>query len=215
MRTTGRILALSLALALTAAIPAAPAQEEAALGNGGELYMAKTGTFGELFPGTPGPDAATPVLAVDVLKPGGEKQRLLVPETDGAEVEVFPSLFVEEASGTVFLLWESRINVVHPILVLSGFDGDRWLDPISIVGTPFSPKTSPSFAVTRDTYQVAGEEGESVTRHRTVVHIVWGEENSAGVSRTFYTPIIFEEGVYQGESPVFCLNDFDTGDGLG
>lgn len=212
MRTTGRILALSLALGLSATMAAA-APEGAALGNGGELYLAKTGTFGELFPGTRGPDAATPVLAVDVLRSGGEKERLLVPGTDGAEVEVLPSLFAEEASGTVFILWESRINVVHPILVLSGFDGDRWLEPISILGTPFSPKTSPSFTVTRDTYQVAGPEGESVTRHRTVVHIVWGEENSSGLSRTFYTPIIFEDGVYQGESPVYRLNDFDTGDG--
>jgi hypothetical protein len=221
MRKTGRILALSLALGLAAAA-AAFAQEEAALGNGGELYLVKTGSYGELFAGSAdatGPDAANPVLAFDVLRPGaenGERERILVPGTDGPEVESLPSLFVEESSGTVFLLWESRINVIHPILVLSGFDGERWLDPISIIGSPFSPKTSPHFAVTRDAFQAdgpGGQGGQKVTRHRTVVHIVWGEESSSGLSQTFYTPVFFEDGIYQGNSPVYRLNDFDTGDG--
>lgn len=217
-RYTSRTLALSLTVGMTLGLDAAAAVSAqgaaAALGNGGELYLVKTGTYGELFPGghTPGADAANPVLAFDVLRPGADKERILVPGTEGPEVESLPSLFFEEASGTVFVLWESRINVIHPILILSGFSEDGWLAPISIVGSPFSPKTSPHFAVTRDAYQTPGPNGQPVTRHRTVVHVVWGEESSSGTSQTFYTPLFFEEGVYQGASPVYRLNDFDTGD---
>lgn len=213
MRSIGRIFACALGLGLGLAAFAS-AQRDAVLGSGGNLYLIKAGTYGSLFPQGHAAEPDSDVLALDVVRPGGSApERLLVPGTEGADVERLPSLLFEESSGTVFLVWERRINFIHPILMLSGFTGGgSWLDPIEILGNPFAPKNSPQLAITHDTYQTteAAADAEPVTHHRTVLHLLWGEESNSGAMDTFYTPIFLENGTFIGRSPVYRLNDFDS-----
>jgi hypothetical protein len=203
-----RLFALTLGLGCLA-LPAA-ASREAVLGARGELYMVRTGTYGQLFPQGRDHSRDIPVLAMDVTQPDGVTTRHLVPETETEALENNPSLIYEEDSDTVFLLWESRFNY-HPILMLTGFHGENedWSEAIDILGNPFADKSASSLAVTRDTYEVKGADGTPVVKHRTVLHLLWEETNGSGLNETFYTPLILENGAFLGRSPIFKLNDFD------
>lgn len=205
-----RVFAWSIGFALLTASAAFPSERQAVLGADGAVYVAKTGTYGELFPGAKGGTASDPVLALEVTKPGSPAQRILVPSTANSEVEKSPALLYEDQSETVYLVWQSAINSIHPILQLSGFDGTAWSEPIEVTGNPFAPKTSPQMAITRDTFGALNEDGELVVKHRTILHLIWEEELETGrVLETFYSPILFIDGVYLGWNPVYRLSSFD------
>lgn len=206
-RIAGTLL-LTFGLGL-AALPAAAAHGEAALGSEGELYIVRTGTYGELFSGSSRYDRKTPVLALDIVRPDVPVERLLVPETENGAAESVPSLLFEEATGTAFLIWESQINY-HPILMLSGYNGESWSKPIVIVGNPFADKTSPDVAITHDTYEEPVAGGKPIVHQRTILHVIWSEENGAGLHETFYTPAIFEDGVFAGLREVINLTEVDA-----
>ena len=77
----------------------------------GVRYQAVTGKLDELFP-KPGAGSSVageaPALAIDVVRPEGDTVRLLVPGTDGDELELEPALIYEEATSTLFVLWLAR-----------------------------------------------------------------------------------------------------------
>jgi hypothetical protein len=211
MKHSTRAAAFLLA-ALAVVGPAAARAQQATLGADGELYIARTGAYGSLFP--PGSAGQSPaiaadssVLALDVIQPGKAMQRLLVPGTGGTEVERSPSLIFEDKSETLFFVWESRVNGIFPVLMLGGLAGNRWLDPVQINGNPMSDKTSPQIAVTHDSYQIPDS---LEIQQRTVIHLLWGEENGTGAYETFYAPVILANGSFIGKSPIYKLNDFDT-----
>jgi hypothetical protein len=190
--------------------PGLATSHDSALGSGGEVYQVRTGNYGDLFPDGQAVAPTTPVLAVDVTRTGAPVQRVLIPDTVDAAAESSASLLYEDDSQTVFVLWQSYEGI-HPILKLAGFDGSAWSAPITVVGNPFAPKTSPQFAITRETFQDVTDDGTgtSVTKHRTSLHLLWQEEGSAaGSIDTFYTPVIFVDGVYTGNNPVYNLSDF-------
>ena len=206
--STLRCLVLFSILGLTIA-SAVHAQNEVAVGSHGELYLAKSGTYSQLFPDTAPPRgvlAEDPVLALDVVRPGAPVERHLVPETAGEGVESNPYLRFEEASDTLFLIWESRINQIHPVLFLGGFSDDSWIDPIKILGNFVAAKTSPRIGITRDSYQVDGEEKP---RSRTILHVFWEEDNGRGAFEASYLPLILENGAFIGRSQIFNLDRLD------
>lgn len=205
-----RVFAWAIGFTLMTASAAFPAERQAVLGADGAVYVAKTGTYGQLFPGGKGTAATDPVVALEVTRPGSPVQRILVPSTANSEVEKSPSLLYEDNSETLFLVWQSAINSIHPILQLSGFDGSTWSEPIEVTGNPFAPKTSPQMAITRDTFGDLNEEGELVVRQRTFLHLIWEEEvETGGILETFYTPILFIDGSYLGWNPVYKLSSLD------
>lgn len=209
--STRRILCaslLSLALALTGQ-PAAASHQEATLGSAGELFVLRTGTYGQLFPTGTETEKDSPVLAVDILRPGAAPDRRLIAGTQGKDVESTPAAVFEDDSAALFVIWESRINSIHSIFRLASFDGARWSSPIDITGNPFSMKTPPQIAVSRDSHRERAADGSASVRHRTIVSISWSEENGAGLFDAFYTPIILEEGAYLGWNPVYRLDGFD------
>lgn len=214
MRHRQAILALTLSLGLAACVatPAGATQQGAVLGAAGEIYLVKSGTYGQLFPNgkeLSGTDRSNYVLSLDVVRPDGSLERSLVPGTEGAQAERLPFLQYEELSNTVFLVWETRISLIHPVLMLSGYNGD-WIEPIEIIGNPFAPKTSPQLAVTRETLQEVAADGSPLTRHTTVLHLVFGEEVGYGPPETFYVPVVLEDGIPTAPGKVFKLNDLDT-----
>jgi hypothetical protein len=205
---TQRLLLLFAGLGLAAAT-AVSAQQGATLGTGGQVFFARTGTYGELFKGGDPHQAKNPVLALEIVRPDAPTLRLLVPTTEGEAAELAPSLLFEESSNTLFLLWESRVNRLNPVLKLVGFDGLRWIDPVEI-GNPAATKSSPQLAITRDRYTVGAGE-DAVVRSRTVVHLLWREEAAGALAQTLYTPIILENGTFTGVSPeqIYDLTELD------
>ena len=202
------ILVLGLALlGLAAALPGRAASRDSALGVNGEVYQVKAGNYGDLFPNGHAVDPAVPVLAIDVTQPGAAPQRVLIPDTLDPAAEASASLIYENDSQTVFALWASQVGL-NPVLKLSGFDGTDWSAPIQVVGNPYATKGSPQFTITRETFQDIADDGTTATKHRTTLHLLWQEEVVPGAPDTFYTPVIFVEGVYTGINPVYNLSDY-------
>ncbi len=211
MRAPTRLLALLLGLALAAFASAAHAfDRQSALGLHGEIFFVHAGKYADLFPGGQATDGQNTVLALDVTDPSGSTQRLLVPGTDNADVEQLPFLLYEESSSTLFMVWQTQVSLIHPILNLGSFHDGQWGSVIPVLGDPFAKKSSPQLGVTRESYVTQAADGTSTTVNRTVLHLVWAEENAVGTQDTFYTPIILDDGQYLGTNPIYRLNDFDA-----
>jgi hypothetical protein len=131
-----------------------------------------------------------------------------VPFTKGSEPESSPALIYEDDSDLLFVVWESRIAPLNSVLMLASFDGTRWTNPIQITGNPFSSKSLPQLAITRDSFPVPASDGPPVLRRRTILHLIWEEEGTPGKYEIFYTPVILEEGSYLGWNPIYSLKDF-------
>jgi hypothetical protein len=201
---------IALVLILLAGVIAGPARAQdgtAALGAAGEVYLPQAGVYKDLFPKGHDTAPTNTVLAVDLVLPGSAPQRLLVPYTIGADVETSPAVLFEDDSNTLFLLWASQVISLSSVLMLASFDGTSWGPPIQITGNPFSSKTSPQLAITRDAFSITDDSGNTAIRHRTIVHVGWEEQNANGNTDVLYTPVILEEGNYLGWAPVYNLND--------
>ena len=199
------LLVLTAAPALQAASdPQPPAIAATALGDEGQLYELLAGTHGELFPEDRTQPADTPVLALDVVQPDGARERSLVPGTAGPEVEGAPSLVFEDASRRLFAVWESKTAPTVSRLLLADFIPAGWSEPLEISGDVSPLRDAPQVLVTRDRFTVSNATGERTSRSRTVIHVVWLEEDSEGKGY-YYTPVILERGRYLGWNPVVEL----------
>lgn len=210
----GRLLAVVLCTAL-AAVPASGASRDVGVGSEGEIYTVQKGAYGELFPeeGLASPDNSA--LALEVNRSDGTTERLLVPGTETGHIEDSPSILFEDESGTLFLLWHSKVNVIHSQLNLIGFRDGAWTESIEVSGNPFSWKSSPQLAVSRESFQAEEPDGSLRTRQRTVVHLLWWEEGVDREPLVQYTPVVLVDGVYTGWNPVYSLADLDPVEGEG
>jgi hypothetical protein len=214
MRPLRHSLTLSLALVLALgclAVAASAQQQDVAVGSSGELFTVRTGLYADLFPGAPAsggaPAAGESVLALDILRPGSPVQRLLVPNQDAPGTPTSPSVLVERASGVVFLVWKAVINY-NNVLYLTSFDGANWSERIQILGNPWAQKAAPQLAVTHYTYQDVAADQSPLTRNRTIIHMVWAEQDS-NQYEVFYRPIIIDDGSYLGWIGAIRLADLD------
>jgi hypothetical protein len=203
----------ALSLGLVVAADASAASRDAVLGSSGELYRIRAGTLGDLFPERRGKDSKTPVLALDIDRPGTPVSRILVDGTDDDGTESSPSLAYEDASQTLYVVWESRL-AAQSVLRLAGFDGTSWSEPIERITEDFySRKTAPQLAVTHDLFETVDRTGQRIDIDRRILHIVWGEGDGE-LQRTYYTPVIFDNGVYIGKNPLYDLTALDIDSGL-
>ena len=205
------VLLTVVALAPAVALPAAadPARD-ASVGGKGELYLVREGAYGELFPEQGLAARENPALALDVTRAGGATERLLVPGTETSDVEDSASILYEDESGTLFVLWQTKVNIIHSRLNLVGYQNGQWTELIEISGNPFGWKSSPQLAVTRDVFQTEEAEGGLRTWQRTVVHLLWWEEGAGGEPLTHYSPVVLLNGVYTGWNPVLRLDDLEV-----
>jgi len=202
--------AFACSLALAGA--ALAADRQAALGDSGEVYFVHTGTYGDLFPSGTETAPENPVMALDVVRRDQPAQRILVPGTEGPEVESSPFELYESSSGALFMVWQAQVNTIHPILNLSSFKNGDWTPVIQVTGNPFARKSSPQIAITRDTYDVQDpHDGTLSPAHRTALHLIWWEEGSHGGGNVLYAPILLLDGSYVGSFQVFTLNSFLSG----
>lgn len=188
------------------ALPSAALEKYAALGASGEVFLVKADLYGNLFPDGQAANAESLVLALDVAKPGEPVERLLIPGTKADDVESSPALVFEENSNTLFVVWASQVSYIHSVLRLASYDGSKWSNPIQITSNEFSSKVSPLLAITHDSYTDVGVEGNPLVRHRTILHLVWQEEDREESFDLLYTPLIVEDGRFLGWNPIFNLS---------
>lgn len=209
----------SLFLGLAVVVAASPILGEAhdvTLGANGELFRVRSGSYADLFPGSNPAVAANLVLALDVTNPqaggGTTTQRLLIPGTGGNDVESSPSLFFEQSSNSIFLVWESRINPLHSVLYLTSLSNGAFGDLVQISGDRYSFKSSPQIAVSRDTFELVDADGNPQRHVRTVVETVWWE-TTGSEDRAVYAPVVLIDGTYLGWNPAFLLDELAGSEG--
>lgn len=203
------------AAALTALLVPAAAQAgdgTAMLGANGEFYRVRSGTYESLFADPPAGMATNPVLALDVEKSGGS-QRLLVPGTDGIEVERSPALNVDPSTNKVYIVWEGT-RTIHSVLDLISYSADGFGDVFEFSGDAFSIKTNPQLATTLETYQTFSEDGEVVAATRRILHLAWRDDGGTGV-RHLYTAVVIEDGSLLRTNSIFDLEELATTDDAG
>lgn len=198
-----------LALAALLTLPTVAVSANAALGDRGELYVAKTGAYGDLFPDAEtGIPADRPVLAIDVFAAGEPMRRLLVPDSEGPDVERSPRVGFEAASRTLYVIWESQREPTVSALYLSGLRADEWSEPIEISGDIAPLKGPPQVEIASETYVAGfGEEEEPIQGTRTLFHVVWWEQ-AGPTDEVYYAPVLLDDGAYLGWNPVIRLNAF-------
>lgn len=203
MRHLSNILLVFLILATPGVSQAQP--EVAALGSDGTTYRVVEDIYGELFPDG---DATTPdrrVLALEVTHPDQETGLILIPETAGIRQTNARHIFFEDASSTIFVLWE-RWDGIHSALRLASFAQDEWSQVVPIAEDPWTLKGSPQLVLTRDLFELPEAEGGVRTIQRTILHVLWWEETNVEV-QAMYRPLILLDGVFQEPGPALALND--------
>ncbi len=193
------LFCVALLLLATGTVPAGAAQS--VLGAAGEIYSVRATTLNDHS-----------VLVFEILRPGAAPELEVVPGTDDDDLETNPALVFEDAGGSAFVLWQKMASGAFPVLNLVGRDDQGWSAPIEIRGNPFAFKTAPQLLVTRDLSLSADGKTQ---QHRTVIHVVWAEENGSGAYETFYTPLILEDGAYVTDSATYRVANFDHGVGSG
>jgi hypothetical protein len=203
-----RITTTALALGLLLSAGAYAFDRPGALGPDGEVYLTRVGPYGVLFPKGNSYPASNVVLTLEVSRSGGAADRMLVPGTEGPEIESASIVVFEEASKSLYLLWQTNVSSVDR-LVLRSFKNGSFGPPIEVTtGTFGAAMSAPQAAVTRDEFPVTLDDGEIAMVHQTLLHLSWWQDASAG-SQVFYAPITLVEGIYTGWHPVYALNDFD------
>ncbi len=207
---TALLILLALGLALPSGLAAV--ELDTALGAQGKIFRVLAGPCSELLSGCGGPRPQNPILALEVMEREHAPVRLLISGTRGPEVDVPHSLIFEDASATLFVVWESRSKDGKgpSSLNLVSFDGSRWGDVIEVSGDIRALKGAPRLALTRDSSRIDGGQGQLRTTHRTIVHLLWWEEETA--VQVFYSPIILVDGNYLGWNPVYRLDALDLGE---
>ena len=201
-------LALVLALGLLPGTSALAGEMEAALGLSGEVYVVQNGPCGELFDDCGEGEAAWPVLALDVLRQGQAPARLLVPGTEGEEVEGTPALLFEDASASLFLVYETKLQPAHSQVNLGWLHDGTWSEVIEVSGDIYPLKGPPQIAITRDTFELQGAATEPASHQRTLLHVTWWEVGPSA-EQVFYTPIVLLDGAYLGRNQVYDLSSLD------
>jgi hypothetical protein len=209
IRSLASAMVPALLLLALAVPPARAAGLRAVLGGNGELYRLLSGPHGQLLPGQSGAAAENPVLVLEIVRASGTV-RTAVPETLGDDRETAAALVFEDASNSLFLLWEAQVNALNRVLRIARFDGERWAPTIDLSSHEFADKTAAQLHVTRDSYTETDADGNTVKHIRTVLHVVWNEVGSGGLRETFYSPVVLEDGVYVGQNSIFRLNGRDT-----
>jgi hypothetical protein len=209
-----RRIALAAVLAALALAPASLRAGGGVLGASGEVYRVQSGTYKSLFGTAPAGQELNPVLALDILR-DGKLQRLMVPGSEGPELEQAPSLTVDRATNQVYLVWEG-LHVIHSVLNIVGYSSAGFTDNFEFSGDPFSAKSNPQLATTLDHYQVLGDDGNVTQADRTIVHMVWYDDGSLG-RRNLYTPLVIEGGEMLRTNTIFDLAELaaDTPDSTG
>lgn len=207
-RALPRAASLSLLAALLSLVwaPATGAQPTATLSRDGHLYQAVVDSYATLFPAGSALPSTARVIALDIQSPQGDRERLLVPESETLAPEGAPYVHYEDASGRLFMVWEG-LSRIHSSVNLVSWDGAAWSDVLKISGNPFTMKSAPRLAVTRERY-VQGEGAAATEVERTVLHTVWYEDDYGTVD-VLYSPVTLENGVLpELLPPIFKLGSF-------
>ena len=176
-----------------------------ALGSNGDLFALELGLAGDLFDAPTGAEADSTVMVLDIVDQNGTRERLLVPGSEDEDFEMSASMVFEPHSNSIFVVWASQYHFAHTRIRLVQFSEGQWSDPIDITDDPFTFKTAPMLAVTRESFSTLVD-GELVAHDRTILHTLWFEEEWSG-DAVLYSPLILVDGELVDQRSIVRLAD--------
>lgn len=203
------LCALAIPLAIAAAAMAAAANEQHVLGSDGSLYTAHVAAYGDLFPTGSEYPASARVLLLEVRGADGSVRYHFAPDAESIAPDAVPFLVWEDSSRRLFVIWEG-MNRIHSSVNLASFGEEGWSEVVQISGNPFTTKSSPRLAVTREVSYSSDGDGV-VESERTILHTVWYEDDYGYVD-LLYSPVIFENGAFDLTPPYFEVGSFVRAD---
>jgi hypothetical protein len=187
-----RLLAIPLFLTAALGVPPVAAQAPTVLAGEGVVYRLVRGTCESLGACPNGATADNAALALEWEVPGEAVRRELVPGTEDAATENYPSLAIDRASDRVYVVWEAK-EVIHSTLRVASYGDGEWHLRLQVAGNPFSFKRNPSLAVTHDEYRRLDDTGTVVDETRLVLHLVWWDLAADG-GRPLYVALVLRGG---------------------
>ncbi len=204
--TTRAVVAAFFALLLGSVGPSA-ADGAPTLGERGDIYQVTVGSYGELFPDGAEVPADAEVLRLEARRGSGTVERYLVPGSEADDSDRTPSLSFDASTGRLHVVWSSDDASTLTRINLASFDGSEWSETIEVSGNIYSTKSAPRLAVTHDRFELAEASSERSST-RTVLHVVWSEDTSAG-ERVMYAPVVLVDGELASTwRRVHRLNDY-------
>lgn len=210
MKAKHSIVSCLVLCALAAAAPVAA--ETSVLGRAGDLYSIEIGRAEALLEAPAGDPKAT-VLVLDVAR-GGDTVRMVVPGSEDEDFELSASMVYEPFSDSVYVIWASQYQFAHSRIRLIQYSQGDWSEPIDITNDPFTFKTAPMVAVTRESFTRPGTDGEPSQHERTILHTLWFEEVWGG-DAVLYSPLVLVDGEFIDRHATVTLADLDESEETG
>lgn len=188
-RLVARFLLVAAALVLALAAPAA-AEEKSLLTADGTLYEVQSGSAFDL--GLSGASISPGDYFIEWTsrRQDGSVKIGIVPGTQSRNVKSNLSLAYDEASDSLLLLWKEELSVLN-VLELGIFKDGAWKVSTLLPNLGFAHAYNPQMRLSHTTVRWTGDDGETVTRDRSILSIVWWEESQYAQAR--YAPIFLDE----------------------
>lgn len=201
-----RRLLLTAALLVLVSGAAHATNELSVLGFNGEPVRLVQGAYGELFPIGTDTDPRHSVLALEWRRSDGALEQMLVPGTDGPDMEIGTAILYDRPSNLLFVVWESHHPGASALnLIRLGSTGD-WSEPVEISGNLPSQRIAPQLVMTRELVTSTSESNAKGTDHQSVLHLLWTEEDGSR-SRVIYSSVALQGGTF-GTSIQYELGHF-------
>lgn len=185
---------LLLALAPAFAGAATPVVEAQEIGVDGELYRVVSGRLGDLVDVEIDGDPNVHALVVDVVSPSGTTVRRVVPGTAGSEIESHPAVAFDDATSTLYLLWQSRAPSGSYTLYFIDLRAESGFTiPMALLTEVDGFDSTPSLGATRSSFRIGTDGGTTRSVVRTVLHVVWVEGGNGSPEEVLYLPIVLLE----------------------
>lgn len=201
---------LLLSMALLGS-PAVAEIEQTILAFDGQPVRIHQALYGDLDPLGSLADPRSSVLALEWPSSQSPHPIELVPGTQGPEREGTFSLLYDRDSETLFVFWESLGKDATALNLVGRAANGTWTKAAEISGSPFNPKTPPVLAITHESFVTEREDGSSIERHQSILHLVWSE-NRDDLPVLVYSPVLLENGAYLGPNAIYNLSDLAGGE---
>lgn len=180
----------------------------------GTAVLSRAGTLYEVFPAPlseydsslAGTIAGrTPVLLLRSTPSAGTPSLEVVAGTRDSADEGAESVEIDEATGTVFTIYTKFQGLMSDLHVAVRRDG-QWAEENILPNVGLYLSLNPRVVVTRQRYVDFDGSGGTVTKSRSILHLIWWEESGASQAR--YAALFVEDGVLRLEdTAAYNLND--------
>ena len=202
------LAAAAFALAAGAALAAdvngtSPAYEEQALlASNGTLYVVRAGSAVDLglVGGSFNPNDR--LIEWSSRESDGTVAQGLIPDAINGDLKHNLELAYDEPTGSLVLLWKEEVTVLN-VLRLGIFKNGAWTVGNLLPNLGFAHAYNPQVLLSHPTVTMLDSNGNSVTRTRTILSVIWWEQ--AQYSQARYAPVFLDEVTDASDVQVYDL----------